>query len=66
MNTKSQYYPKAHHEFVGKDANGIPRVYGNGPTPDVAESECRKAMMEYVGRRPDTGPLDKWSLEKSN
>lgn len=59
-------YPHAHHEYVGKDASGLPRCYGTGPTPDVAETECRKAIQEYVSRRPDTGPVSSWTLDKTN
>lgn len=51
--------------FIGKDANGVPRVYGDGPTADIAETECRQAAAEYVRRRPDTGPLDSWTIERA-
>jgi hypothetical protein len=51
------------YEYVGVDANGTRRVFGFGPAPDVAETECKRAALEYVGRRPDTGPLDKWTFE---
>ena len=60
------HYPQAHHEYTGHDGNGIPRCFGSGPTPDVAETECRKAIVEYVDRRPDTGPVSCWTLEKTN
>ena len=48
---------------VGIDGNGIERVFGEGPNFDVAETECRKAIKEYVTRRPDTGPISKWKME---
>lgn len=51
------------YRFVGLDAHGVIRVYGDGPTSDVAETECKKAALEYVGRRRDTGPLDRWTFE---
>lgn len=51
------------HEMHGIDANGIPRVYGTGPTRDVAETECRQAVIEYVRRRPETGPVAAWRVE---
>lgn len=59
-------YPKAYHEFVAKDPNGIPRCFGYGPAADVAETECRKSILEYVAKRPSEGPVDKWTIEKTN
>lgn len=50
------------HEYIAKDANGISRCFGAGPTADVAETECKKAALEYTRRRPDTGPLSKWTF----
>jgi hypothetical protein len=50
-------------ETIGYDGNGVPRVYGNGPTPDVAESRCMAESRDYVARRRDTGPLDAWRFE---
>ena len=41
---------------VGKDSKGHPRVYA--PTTGEAHIEA----MDYVKRRPDTGPLDKWTF----
>jgi len=66
MKVHQMVYPSSHHEFIGKDAGGLPRCFGYGPTQDVAESECRKSILEYVMRRPDTGPVSSWTLEKSN
>ncbi len=50
-------------EFIGKDGNGIPRVWGAGPSPDIAETECRIKILEYVSERPDTGPVSSWTVE---
>lgn len=44
----------------GYDVNGIPRVYGQHDNVDVAETKCKEEAIEYVKRRRDTGPLDKW------
>lgn len=49
-------------EWVGKDRNGIPRVWGTGPSHDVAESQALAMARDYLKRRPDTGPLDLWSF----
>lgn len=53
------------YEFVGKDANGIPRVFGAGPNADIAETDCVEAAREYVRRRPETGPLENWTFERA-
>ncbi len=57
------HMPQTFYQYIGKDANELPRCYGNGPTADAAETECRKAIIEYIGRRPDTGPISSWTLE---
>ena len=49
-----------HHEFVGTDGSGVPRCFGRGPT-DTAVVECRKAIVEYVRQRADTGPVGDWT-----
>ena len=54
------------HHIVGYDANGIPRVFGQHNNIDVAETFCKKTAAEYVKRRPDTGPLDKWIFINEN
>jgi hypothetical protein len=48
--------------WIGKDANGISRVFGEHDNPDVAETMCREEAISYVRRRPDTGPLDRWTI----
>jgi len=45
----------------GVDPNGIPRVFGYGPTEKDAEYEAREAAREYIKRRPDTEPLCNWT-----
>lgn len=46
----------------GYDAAGLPRVWGEHETADVAETRCRDEAAAYVRRRPDTGPLAKWTF----
>jgi hypothetical protein len=45
---------------VGYDPNGTRRVYGEGPSLDVAETRCMEEAIAYLRRRPDTGPLSRW------
>lgn len=50
---------------TGFDANGIPRVFGEHETSlDVAETRAKETAVEYVRRRRDTGPLDRWTFER--
>ena len=49
------------YRVTGFDQYGLPRVYGVGPTLDVAETEAVTAAREYVARRRDTGPLHRWT-----
>ena len=51
------------YQCIGTDSRGIPRVYGEGPSRDVAESRCKDEARDYVGRRRDTGPLDLWQFQ---
>lgn len=46
--------------IIGRDRNKIPRVWGAGPTWDIAETRCHTAAVDYVRSRPDTGPLNSW------
>ena len=48
---------------IGTDSQGMPRVFGEGPSRDVAESRCRAEARDYVARRRDTGPLDAWQFQ---
>ena len=48
--------------FTGYDPNGIARVYGESDNADVAETMCLEEATSYVRRRPDTGPLARWSF----
>lgn len=43
--------------FIGRDMQGINRVWGDGETIDEAAAECEKAINEYVKRRPDCWPM---------
>lgn len=52
-------------QVIGKDGRGVPRVFGEGPSFDVAESRCAMAVREYVARRRDTGPADSWTMESA-
>ena len=47
----------------GIDPNGIPRVFGEHSSFDIAETWAREEAAVYVQRRPDTGPLDRWTFE---
>jgi hypothetical protein len=67
MTLKTQAeYPHAYHEFIAKDPDGIPRCFGYGPNEDEARSECWKEICDYVEFRPWAGPVDKWTVEKTN
>ena len=50
-------------QVIGKDGHGVPRVYGEGPSRDIAESRCWDEVRDYVARRRDTGPADAWTVE---
>lgn len=51
-------------EYIGFDANGIRRVYARNELGEIAETQVREEALSYVERRPDTGPLDKWTFER--
>ena len=51
------------YRYVGT-VDGLPRVWGCGDTPDEAYRACVTAVMNYLVRRPDTGPLSKWLIEE--
>lgn len=40
-------------KFVGLDADGVRRVWGEGKDALAAKAECRKAVQEYCKRRPE-------------
>lgn len=48
---------------IAKDANGIPRAWGEGSTTDAAMREAQDAATDYLKRRPDTGPASSWTFE---
>lgn len=39
--------------YVGLDADGIRRVYGEGEDDSAAHAECKLAVREYCERRPE-------------
>jgi hypothetical protein len=49
--------------YVGYDPNGVKRVYGEGQSEQTACHSCKEAAMDYVSRRRDTGPLDRWTFK---
>jgi len=52
-------------KYVGSDKSGIPRVWGEAKQPDVAYTECVRAVQEYVRHRPDTAPASSWLIEEA-
>lgn len=52
--------------ITGYDVNGIPRVLWRDKNIDIAETKCKEMAVQYVKRRPDTGPLDKWIFVDDN
>ena len=46
----------------GIDPAGVPRVFGYGEMEEDARREAMFAAYDYVQRRRDTGPLDRWSF----
>ena len=53
------------YECVGKDLMGVKRVSGFGETAKEAFQACLEEARQYVKRRPDTGPLSKWTTDFS-
>ncbi len=49
-------------QMAGYDANGVRRVWGEGPTLDIAETRCKEAALDYLRHRRDTGPLSAWTF----
>lgn len=52
--------------YIGVDRKGHERVFGEAKQPDVAFTECRQAVIEYVRRRPDAGPVSAWLIERAD
>lgn len=50
------------NECHGYDPNNIRRVWGDGPSYEIAQTEAIEAAKEYIARRPDTGPIEDWSF----
>lgn len=53
------------YRYIGVDAAGIVRVYGEATDSHSAASQCWKAIREYVARRPDTAPVSRWIIEEA-
>ena len=47
----------------GLDGNLFPGVWAEGETLAEAQQNLAGAIMDYVKRRPDTGPVSKWRAE---
>lgn len=54
--------------FTGYDPNGIPRVWGEGNSADIAETRAVDAAKDYVSQtpRPDVKPLSAWTFRKDS
>ena len=46
------------HSYAGIDADGIPRVWGDGPTDAQAKAQCVWAIKEYCDSRLDIKPSE--------
>lgn len=52
-------------KYIGYDKSGIARVYGAAKQKEAAYTECCCAVIEYVRRHPDTGPVRSWLIEET-
>ena len=43
---------------------GFPRTWGAGNTPSEAYNQCVASTLNYIIKRPDSGPLSKWQIER--
>ena len=48
--------------YEGIDPTGTPRVFGQDQYEQTALGFCKEEATDYVKRRPDTGPLNKWNF----
>lgn len=53
------------YRYVARDYMGVPRVYGEGETKDIAETRCCEELMAYRQRRPDLASAG-FSVELDN
>jgi hypothetical protein len=51
--------------FEGRCPGGVRRVWAEADNDFHAALECMDAAKDYVRRRPDTGPAEKWELYKT-
>ena len=49
--------------YVGFSPDGARRVYGQDQDSSRAMAQAFKAAREYLMRRPDCGPLEKWNFQ---
>jgi hypothetical protein len=63
--TKQGFRSHSCVRYVGKDGQGIARVYGEHENGEIAETLCREEALAYVRRRRDTGPLSAWIIERA-
>ena len=50
--------------YIGYDPNGIKRVFGHGNTHTEALKETIEAAIDYITKRPDTGPFGEWDYKE--
>jgi hypothetical protein len=50
--------------YIGYDKKGIIRVIRDAEPAHVAHAQCLQAARDYVKRRPDTGPVCDWIIER--
>jgi hypothetical protein len=49
---------------IAYDPNGIPRLFAdNFDETEHDTKEIWDMIIEYIKKRPDRGPLDKWSIK---
>jgi hypothetical protein len=53
----------ATYRYVGCDAAGVPRTWGEADNSSDALNQCVIGAREYIKGRPDTGPVDRWLFE---
>jgi len=49
--------------IVGFAPDGTRRTWGSGKTEEAAMFEVKEATAEYLLRRRDLGPMDKWTFK---
>jgi len=49
-------------QVIGKDRNGVGRVWAEHDDSKMAEAWALEEAKEYLKGRPDTGPLSQWTF----